>query len=286
MNMSEEQRQARLAQIKRQWEQKRAITQSLGQIKTKIGVYSAKGGVGKTTVAVNLAAFLAAQGYAVGLLDADIDTPNAARVIGGNGTPSVDAGRITPAVSFGVKIVSMSFFQENEEEAIIWRGPMIHNAINQFLQMTEWGELDFLIVDMPPGTSDAPLTVMQVLKMDGFVAVTTPQSLAALDAKRSINMIKKLNVPVLGVVENYTGDIFGSGAGQQVADDMDLVFLGKIGLRADYQDSSRPTVLVTKDVWAEYETIWNGMSARLSELESTADEAEAGESSDEQTAPA
>ena len=282
--MSEQQRQAKLAQIKQQWEQRRNISRTLRRIKTKIGVYSAKGGVGKTTVAVNLAAHLAKQGYSVGLLDADIDTPNAAKVLGGDPRPEVDQGRITPAEAFGVKVVSMSFFQQDPEEAIIWRGPMIHNAINQFLQMTDWGDLDFLVVDMPPGTSDAPLTVMQVLQMDGFLVVTTPQSLAALDAKRSINMIKKLNVPVVGVVENLSGDIFGTGAGEQLAADMDLTMLGKVALRADYRDDSRPTVLASDEVAAEYDAIWAVAKARLTELEAmpeqqTADEEQEAEPS-------
>jgi ATP-binding protein involved in chromosome partitioning len=233
----------------------------------KVAAVSMKGGVGKTTVAVNLAVYLAGIDYKVGLLDADIDTPNAARVMGGDGHPNVKDGRITPALNFGVKVVSMSHFQEHEDEAIIWRGPMIHNAINQFLQMTDWGELDFLVVDMPPGTSDAPLTVMQVLQMDGFVAVTTPQSLAVLDAKRSINMVKKLQVETLGVVENYTGDIFGSGAGRQLADEMGLTFLGQLALRSDYQDDSQPTVLASAAVKAEYDAIWKPLKARLEEIE-------------------
>ena len=267
MNMSEEQRQARLAQIKQQWEAKRALSRHLRKIKTKIGVYSAKGGVGKTTVAVNLAVYLAGQGFNVGLLDADIDTPNAANVIGGGDVPNVSDGRIQPAENWDVKVVSMSHFQEKEDEAIIWRGPMIHNALNQFLQMTDWGDLDFLVVDMPPGTSDAPLTVMQTLQMDGFVAVTTPQTLAGLDARRSINMIKKLNVEVLGVVENYTGDVFGSGAGKALADDMGLTYFGELALRADYRNDEKPTVLISDDVRAEYDPIWAGIKARLTEIE-------------------
>lgn len=263
MTMSEEQRQARLAQIKRQWEQRRAISRSLGKIKTKIGVYSAKGGVGKTTVAVNLATYLAEKGYSVGLLDADIDTPNAPQVLGSDAYPESADGRIKPAEAFGVKAVSMSYFQQNPEEAIIWRGPMIHNAINQFLQMTDWGEIDFLVVDMPPGTSDAPLTVMQVLTMDGFVVVTTPQSLAALDAKRSINMIRKLQVKVLGVVENFSGEIFGSGAGEELASELGLDFLGSLDLRPDYRDTSKPTVLLSNEVLGEYSGIAEKARAAL-----------------------
>jgi ATP-binding protein involved in chromosome partitioning len=272
MNMTEEQRQARLAQIKQQWEQKRTLSRQLRKIKTKIGVYSAKGGVGKTTVAVNLAVYLAKQGFNVGLLDADIDTPNAPNVIGGGDVPNVANGRIQPAENWGVKVVSMSHFQEKEDEAIIWRGPMIHNALNQFLQMTDWGDLDFLVVDMPPGTSDAPLTVMQTLQMDGFVAITTPQALAGLDARRSINMVRKLNVEVLGVVENYTGEIFGSGAGQTLADDMDLTYFGSIALRADYRNDEKPTVLLSDDVMAEYDAIWVGLKARLTALEAMPDQ--------------
>ncbi|MDA0797350.1 MAG: Mrp/NBP35 family ATP-binding protein [Chloroflexi bacterium] len=272
MNMSEEQRQQRLTQIKQQWETKRTLNRQLRRIKTKIGVYSAKGGVGKTTVAVNLAVYLAAQGFSVGLLDADIDTPNAAKVIGGGDVPNMADGRIQPAENWGVKVVSMSQFQENEEEAVIWRGPMIHNALNQFLQLTDWGDLDFMVVDMPPGTSDAPLTVMQTLEMDGFVSITTPQALALLDAKRSINMIKKLNVEVLGVVENYTGDVFGSGGGKQLAKEMGLTYFGDIALRPAYRDDSQPTVLGNKDVRAEYDNIWKGIKARLTELEAMPDQ--------------
>ena len=261
--MSEEQRQARLAQIKGQWEQKRNITRSLEKIRTKIGVYSGKGGVGKTTVAVNLAAHLASTGSQVGLLDADIDCPNATKVLGVVEGPVVENGRIQPALKSGVKVVSMAFFQQKEDEAIIWRGPMIHNALNQFLQMTDWGELDYLVVDMPPGTSDAPLTVMQTLTMDGFIVVTTPQSLAAMDAKRSINMIKKLNTNVLGIVENFTSEIFGSGAGKQLASEMDLPFLGNIALRVDYQDQTQASVLTNKEIEAEYKSIWGSARSEL-----------------------
>jgi ATP-binding protein involved in chromosome partitioning len=132
---------------------------------------------------------------------------------------------------------------------------MIHNAINQMLQSTEWGELDYLIIDLPPGTSDAPLTIMQVLTMDGFVVVTTPQELAKIDAKRSINMVRKLKVNVLGVVENMSGGVFGTGAGKEISNDLEIPFLGKINLRPDYQDTSKPTSLVNNEVLSEYRLI-------------------------------
>ena len=222
--------------------------------------------MGKTTIAVNLAATLAQEGNQVGLLDVDIDCPNVTKAMGISDKPSYVDGQLTPSERFGVKVVSMAFFQENEEEAIIWRGPMIHNAINQFLQMTDWGDLDYLVVDLPPGTSDAPLTVMQALPLDGFIVVTTPQHLANLDARRCINMIRKLKVNVLGVVENYTGEIFGSGAGDELASGMDLAFLGSIALRADYRDNSKPTVLASAEVMEEYRGIVKNMKASLEAL--------------------
>ena len=256
VNPQAAQARAKIENMKRTWEQKRVIADSLSRIKTKIGVYSGKGGVGKTTVAVNLAVTLAQDGASVGILDVDIDCPNVVRAIKVAEPPEVDDDkRLVPPERFGVRVMSMGFFQKKEEEAIIWRGPMIHNAINQLLQSTEWGDLDYLIIDMPPGTSDSPLTVMQALTLDGFVVVTTPQELARIDAMRSINMIRTLNVNVLGVVENFAGEIFGSGAGEELAKEMELPFLGRLELRADYRDTSKPAVLNSDAVLTEYRHI-------------------------------
>ncbi len=257
---------ARLEQIKRTWQQKRQITDNLAGIQTKIGIYSGKGGVGKTTVSVNLAVTLAKEGNSVGLLDVDIDCPNVTKVLGISDKPDYVDGQIIPAEKWGVKVVSMAFFQEKEEEAIIWRGPMIHNAINQFLQVTQWGELDYLLVDLPPGTSDSPLTVMQTLPMDGFVVVSTPQELANMDAKRCINMIRKLNLNVLGVVENYAGEIFGEGGSKKLAQEIDAPFLGTMALRGSYRDSSKPTALADPEVGEEYANLANSMRKSLREF--------------------
>ncbi|OHE86512.1 MAG: hypothetical protein A3G75_05855, partial [Verrucomicrobia bacterium RIFCSPLOWO2_12_FULL_64_8] len=254
---------ARLEAMKRTWEQRKKIGESLGRIKAKVGVYSGKGGVGKTTVAVNLAVTLAHRGYQVGLMDADIDCPNVVPVIGVVEPVRYENERILPPSAFGVKVVSMTFFQENPAEAIIWRGPMLHNAINQLIQATEWGDLDFLIIDLPPGTSDVPLTIMQTLQVDGFVVVTTPQMLATMDATRSINMIRKLNVRVLGIVENFSGEVFGSGAGKALATAMELPFLGRFELRADYRKEWGPTVLVSDKVRKEYEAVADAVVRQL-----------------------
>ena len=260
------QARARVEAMRRQFEQKRAISESLSRIRHKVGVYSGKGGVGKTTVAVNLAATLANDGAKVGVLDVDIDCPNVIRAMKVAEAPLVGEDRkMIPPERFGVKVMSMGFFQQDEEEAIIWRGPMIHNAINQLLQSTEWGDLDYLLIDLPPGTSDAPLTVMQALDMDGFVVVTTPQELAKIDAIRSVNMIKKLQIDVLGVVENFSGDIFGYGAGEELAEHLEIPFLGRIEMRAAYRDTSRPAVLNDNSVLGEYRGIAEGVTSALVE---------------------
>ena len=253
--MNEQQRQ-RLDSIKRTWQQRREITEQLGKIKNKIGVYSGKGGVGKTTIAAGIAVTLARQGFKVGLFDADIDCPNATKVLGLTERPEVKENRFYPPEKHGVKVISMAFFQEREDEAIIWRGPMVHNALNQFLQMTDWGELDYLLVDLPPGTSDAPLTIMQTLPMDGFIIVTTPQALAKLDAMRSLNMVRKLNVKIIGVVENFSGDVFGYGAGEELAMEAGVPFLGRLEMRKEYrQREDEPAALRSPAVRREYEAL-------------------------------
>ena len=249
------QEQARLDAIRQQWAQKRKITERFDKIKHKIAVYSGKGGVGKTTVSVNLATTLAAQGERVGILDADIDCPNVVNAMKVELVPGYKDGEFTPALQWGVKVLSMGFFQENQDEAIIFRGPMIHNTLTQFMEGTDWGDLDYLIVDMSPGTSDAALTIMQTLPLDGFVIVTGPQELAALDARRSVNMVKKLNMSVLGVVENFSDGIFGSGTGEEIAMEMGLPFLGKFKMREDYIDTSKPIVLLNEEVRKEYHNV-------------------------------
>jgi ATP-binding protein involved in chromosome partitioning len=257
------QEEARLAQVRKNFQERKAISEKLKRIGKRIGVYSGKGGVGKTTVAVNIAVTLAKQGARVAVFDCDIDCPNVTRVLRITEGPTQEGELMVPSSRFGVKVMSMSFFQEKEDEAIIWRGPMIHNAINQFLTMTDWGDLDYMIVDLPPGTSDAPLTVMQTLNLDGFVVVTTPQELAALDARRSINMIKKMNLPVLGIVENMSGSIFGTGAGEDLAHELQLPFLGRANLRAEYLDAKQPPVLDGGEVSDEYAAIAEKLAAQV-----------------------
>ncbi|MGA2478680.1 MAG: Mrp/NBP35 family ATP-binding protein [Spirochaetia bacterium] len=198
-------------------------------ISTIIAVGSGKGGVGKSTVSVNLAVGLAQAGAAVGLLDADIYGPNVPTLMGVDELPPPEGEKMVPAFAHGVKVMSMGFLV-GPEEALVWRGPMIHSALRQLLTEVVWGGLDYLVVDLPPGTGDAQLSIAQLVPLTAGVVVTTPQLLSVSDARRGVTAFQKLNVPVLGIVENMSGEIFGSGGGERAAQEMGVPFLGRIPL--------------------------------------------------------
>jgi ATP-binding protein involved in chromosome partitioning len=215
-------------------------------IKTIIAVGSGKGGVGKSTVSVNLAVALAQSGAAVGLLDAYIYGPKIPTLMGVDVLPPPDGDTMVPALAYGVKVMSMGFLV-GPEEALVWRGPMIHSALRQLLTEVAWGELDYLVVDLPPGTGDAQLSVAQLVPLTGGVVVTTPQLLSVSDARRGVTAFQKLNVPVLGIVENMSGDVFGQGGGERAANEMGVPFLGRIAmdpLIARLGDEGRPPVVL------------------------------------------
>ncbi len=211
-----------------------------------IAVSSGKGGVGKSTVAVNVAIALAEAGASVGLMDADILNPNLPTMTGvGYGHPNVVNEKIIPMEAYGLKVMSTGFLID-PNKAMVMRGPMLHGAIRQFFVDVEWGEIDYMIVDLPPGTGDAPLSLAQSFPLTGVIIVTQPQEVAVQDALRSINMYEQLNVPILGVVENMTGDFFGSGGGEKLAAEQNVPFLGRIPLDAEVRkggDFGRPVIV-------------------------------------------
>ena len=217
-------------------------------IKAIVAVASGKGGVGKSTTAVNLSLGLAALGLKVGVLDADIYGPSMPRLLGISGKPeTIDGKTLKPMENYGLKVMSMGFLVE-EETPMIWRGPMVMSALTQMLREVQWGELDVLVVDMPPGTGDAQLTMAQNVPLAGAVIVSTPQDLALIDARKGLNMFKKVDVPLLGIVENMsyfiapdTGaryDIFGHGGAQREAERLGVPFLGAVPLTMDVRETS------------------------------------------------
>ncbi len=217
-----------------------SLTKLLPNISNVVAVASGKGGVGKSTISVNLAVALAQSGARVGLLDADITGPNLPQMLGATGTPkSSPGGKIEPIERHGVKLISIQFFVP-EGQPIVWRGPLIGGAIQQFLRDVEWGELDYLIVDLPPGTSDAQLTLAQAVPLAGAVLVTTPQDVALADVTKALGMFRRMNVPILGIVENMSGfacphcgdltEIFGRGGAERLAKQEQLEMLGRIPL--------------------------------------------------------
>jgi len=214
------------------------IHKNTSKIKKKIVVMSGKGGVGKTTIAVNLAAYLA-KDRQVALLDSDIDCPNINQFMGIADRFIVVNNKIQPIEKYGIKIISFASLQERKDEAIIWRGPMLSNVIMELLEKTEWGKLDYLVCDLPPGTSDVPLTIMQILKPDSVIVVTTPQEVSVIDAKKSANMAKTLGIPVQGIIENMSGAVFGQGGGNKAAEELGIPLLGSIALEEKISASCR-----------------------------------------------
>src|SRR3954471_16999105 len=214
--------------------------QLLPGVKNIIAVASGKGGVGKSTVSANLAVALAMEGASVGLLDADITGPNIPLMLGVEGAPVASPdGKITPLERYGVKVISIQFFVP-EGQPIVWRGPLVGGAIQQFLRDVDWGELDYLVIDLPPGTSDAQLTLAQSVPISGTVLVTTPQDVAVSDVENAYEMFRRVSVPIVGVVENMSAfvcphcgeevELFGRGGGERFAEKHGLEFLGKIPL--------------------------------------------------------
>ena len=235
----------------------------VANIEHVIAVSSGKGGVGKSTVAVNLAAALAAAGRRVGLLDADVYGPDVPLMFGETRKPKVTgekgSEKIVPLEAHGVKLMSLGFLLEDEQPAIM-RGPLVSGILKQFLEQVEWGELDYLIVDMPPGTGDAQLSLVQIVNLDGAILVTTPQDVSTGDVRRAVRMFERVNTRIFGIVENMAGmdcphcgghiDVFGHGGGRQLAHDMHLPLLGEVPLDPRVReagDAGRPTALAQPD---------------------------------------
>lgn len=217
------------------------LQERLSHIKHSIVVMSGKGGVGKSTIAVNLAVSLAQKGLKIGLLDADIHGPNLPKMLGlGDSRLQANEGGIMPMEFLpGLTVVSMAFLLESVDNPVVWRGPLKHTVIRQFVADVQWGDLDYLVVDLPPGTGDEPLSVGQVLKaVDGSVIVTTPQEVALLDSRKSVVFSQQLDIPVIGIVENMSGfpcphcgkeiDLFKQGGGEVAARELNVPFLGRI----------------------------------------------------------
>ena len=250
----------------------------LETVKHVVAVASGKGGVGKSTVTVNLALALAAQGHRVGLLDADIYGPSQAQMLGikpGTRPTMVDDKTMKPIEAHGLKMMSMAVLVDTET-AMVWRGPMVAGAFQQLLTQTGWGELDYLFIDMPPGTGDIQLTLSQQVPVSGSVIVTTPQDIALLDARKGIEMFRKVKVPVLGVVENmslhtcskcgHSEPVFGEGGGERIAAEYDTRVLGRLPLSMGIReqvDGGRPSVVAEPD--GEVATTFRTMARQVAE---------------------
>lgn len=255
----------------------RGAATRLPSVRNVIAVAAGKGGVGKSTVATNLALALREQGARVGLLDADIYGPSVPTMLGTPETPpsTRPPNKIIPAVHYGMAVISVGFFTDREN-AVVWRGPMVHKLLQQFLEDVDWGELDYLVVDLPPGTGDAQLSLSQLIPITGAVMVTTPQEVALIDVEKAVNMFKKVEVPLLGVVENmayyvcptcgHHDEIFSRGGGKHLAEQLGVTFLGEVPLDSKVRyggDIGRPIVIGAPD--SEHAQVFRELAVRVAE---------------------
>ncbi len=254
----------------------------INNIKTAIAVASGKGGVGKSTVAVNLAVSLAKSGASVGLLDADIYGPNIPTMMGVSSMPPQSEEGLIPAEAYGVKLMSIGFLVP-PDQPLIWRGPMLHSAIRQFIQDVFWGDLDYLLIDLPPGTGDAQLSLAQTLSLTGGIIVTLPQKVSLEDASRGLEMFRSMEVPILGVVENMSYlelpdgqilDVFGQGGGERLAETAGIPYLGAIPMDPSVReggDEGDPIVLSQPDcpVSQAFENILKNLQLQLDAIQAS-----------------
>lgn len=240
-------------------QQRNLVEQNLKDVGKIIAIHSGKGGVGKTTFAVNLAASLAKMGFKVGLIDADVDCPSCHKMMGESKRVFADEHQILrPLEAHGLKFLSVGNMVSDENSANIMRGPIMFKLISEMLYKADWGKLDYLIIDLPPGTGDNPLTIMQIAPLFGLIIVSQPPEVALVDARKSANMAERLNVPVIGIVENMSGEIFGKGNTEKTAEKLRTIFLGSIPLQKEftkYSDEGIPIVLKDEKIFQKFKEI-------------------------------
>ena len=249
-------------------------------VKQLIAVGSGKGGVGKTTVSVNLAIALAALGHKVGLMDADVYGPNVPLMMGTRANPHAVGEKIQPLVSYGVKLMSMGFMSPGDKP-LIWRGPMLHSVMQQFLRGVDWGQLDFLVIDLPPGTGDVQLSLVQTVPINGAIVVTTPSEVSMEDARKAVRMFETVKTPIIGLVENMSYlitpggervDVFGEGGGRRMAEAMSVPFLVEVPLDPKVRiggDSGKPVALDPIGTGAPFHELASKVVAAMSGMVNT-----------------